>query len=304
MKKLNVYFLERYYTQLTWTDMFLELVLYLQKHYDVNLIHQKGGFLQIPNYDATISDCDMLIHDVENDIMKGITWSETRNKLFDGVFAKRNNKNDILMLTQYYGWFPRDFKVEEHYNFKVLPTTYYTFTPTINHNYWYRRRQFIDFDKQINQMFCLSSTGRPLMNQLKEHGVLGPHEQGGEAYFDLAIKYRVGFSVTGTPEVCSREIEYMAIGLPNFRMEYMTQLGPPLIPNYHYVAVDRSNFPWDANKDREGGPEYVEAHIKRFNEVKDDREFLSFISKNAREYYEEYCSDHNRLKHVLSALEL
>jgi len=304
VKRLNVYFLETAYTYLTWMDVFLELVIYLRNNYDVNLVHQRGGFLQIPNYDCALSDCDILIEDVENDTMKGITFSETRNRLLDNLFATRNNKNDILMLTQYYGWFPKEFKAEEHYNFKILPTTYYTFRPTVNHSYWYRQRQFIDFDKQINQLFCLSGTGRPLMNQLKECGVLGPIEQGGESYFDLAIKYRVGFSVTGTPEICCREIEYMAIGLPNLRMEYMTQLGPPLIPNYHYISVDRSDFPWDANKDREGGPEYVEAHIQRFNEVRDDKDFLNFIAKNARQYYVENCSDENRLKHILSGLEL
>lgn len=304
MKKLNLYFLETQYPYLTWMDVFLELVIYLREHYDVNLIYQKGGKLRIPNYDCEMSDCEILIEDPENNVMKGITFSESRNTFFDNIFVKRNNKNDRLMLTQFYNWFPRHFDAAQTYNFKILPTTYYTFRPTVNHDHWYRLRQMIDFDKQIDQMFCLSGTGRPLMWQLKEHGVLGPEQQGSESYFDHAIRYKVGFSITGTPEICCREIEYMAIGLPNFRLEYMTQLGPPLIPNYHYVTVDRSSFPWDANKDREGGPEYVAAHIKRFNEVKDDKEFLKFIAKNAREYYVEYCSQENRLKHILASLEL
>lgn len=304
MKKLNVYFLETCYPYLTWMDVFLELVLYLQKHYDVNLIHQKCDFLKLPHYDYALSDCELLIEDPENDILKGITFSESRTGFFDNIFAKRNNKNDRLMLTQFYGWFPRDFKAEEHYKFKILPTTYYTFRPTINHNYWYRQRQFLGYDKLIDQIFCLSTTGRGDLPRLRERGVMGPLEQGNELYFDHAIRYKMGFSVTGVPEICCREIEYMAIGLPNFRMEYMTQLNPPLIPNYHYIAVDRSKFPWDANKDREGGNEYVEAYIQRFNEVKDDREFLEFISKNGREYYLENCSDEHRLKPILAALEL
>ncbi len=304
MKKLNVYFLETCYPYLTWHDVFLELVLYLKQHYDINLIHQKCDFLKIPNYDCSISDCDILIEDLENDTLKGITFSEARNTLFDNVFEKRNNKNDILMLTQYYGWFPRDFDASAVYNFKILPTTYYTFKPTINHDYWYRQRQFLKHEDLIDQMFCLSTTGRGDLPRLREKGVMGPLEQGNTLYFDHAIRYKMGFSVTGVPEICCREIEYMAIGLPNFRLEYMTQLNPPLIPNYHYITVDRSKFPWDANKDREGGEEYVEAYIQRFNEVKDDKEFLDFIAKNAREYYVENCSQENRLKHIVKALEL
>jgi hypothetical protein len=303
MKKLNVYFLETCYPYLTWHDVFLELVIYLKNNYEVNLIHQKCNFLQLPNYDYALSDCEILIEDVENDVLRGITFSESRTGFFDNVFAKRNNKNDILMLTQYYGWFPRYFKAEEHYNFKILPTTYYTFRPTINHNYWYRQRQFMSYDNLFDQMFCLSSTGRGDLPRLRDKGVMGPLVQGSD-YFDHAIRYKVGFSVTGVPEICCREIEYMAIGLPNFRLEYMTQLNPPLIPNYHYIAVDRSNFPWDANKDREGGDEYVQAYIERFNEVKDDKEFLTFISTNARKYYLENCSDENRLKHIVSSLGL
>lgn len=304
MKKLNVYFLETCYPYLTWHDVFLELVLYLKKHYEVNLIHQKCDFLKLANYDYAISDCEILIEDVENDTLKGITFSESKTNFFDNVFAKRNNKNDILMLTQYYGWFPRHFDASKEYNFKILPTTYYTFRPTINHDYWYRQRQFIKHEDLIDQMFCLSTTGRGDLPRLRSLGVMGPLEQGSTAYFDHAIKYKVGFSVTGVPEICCREMEYMAIGLPNFRLEYMTQLNPPLIPNYHYVAVDRSAFPWDANLDREGGDQYVEAYVQRFNEVKNDREFLEFISRNAREYYLEYCSQEYRLKHILRALEL
>jgi hypothetical protein len=56
--------------------------------------------------------------------------------------------------------------------------------------------------------------------------------------------------------------------------------------------------------DREGGEDYVQAYKKRYNEVKDDKEFLSFISKNAREYYTQYCNPYNRMNHLINLLEL
>ena len=57
-------------------------------------------------------------------------------------------------------------------------------------------------------------------------------------------------------------------------------------------------------EDRIGGEAYIEAYKKRFFEVKDDKEFLDFIIKNAREYYINYCSPQNRINHIVNRLEL
>jgi hypothetical protein len=93
----------------------------------------------------------------------------------------------------------------------------------------------------------------------------------------------------------------MAIGVPFIRFEYTTNLNPKLIPNYHYISIDR---PSDLVIDRLGNETHAAMIEKRFLEVKDDKEFLSFISKNAKEYYDTYLSRYNNVKHTLNLLEL
>lgn len=304
MKKVNVYYLETEYRYWSWHEVFLELLLHLKKHYDTTVIHQRGGHLVIEHLENYhMPDCEIIIEDVETGALKAITFSESKTKLFD-IFVNRNNPADTLLLTQFHNWFPKDFDTSG-FNFTIKPTTFYTFSPTTNYDFFYHLRQFYnDYNKMIDQMFCLSTTGRPIVFQLREVGLISEATRflTIEEYLDLAIRYKVGLSTTGVAEICHREIEYMAIGLPNIRMEYMTQLDPPLIPNYHYIAISREQFPWDSYGDRNGGPEYVEAYRKRYDEVRNDHEFLEFIAQNARNYYKQYCSPENRLTHVLNSL--
>jgi hypothetical protein len=125
-----------------------------------------------------------------------------------------------------------------------------------------------------------------------------------EDYLKQAIEYKVGLSISSNAEICYRDIEYMAVGVPMMRIEYFTPFDPPLIPDYHYISIPRGNFGCSAREDRIGGEAYIEAYKKRFFEVKDDKEFLDFIVKNAREYYINYCSPQNRVNHVANRLEL
>jgi len=77
-----------------------------------------------------------------------------------------------------------------------------------------------------------------------------------------------------------------------------------MIPNYHYISVNREDLPKDSNLDCGGGEEYIKKYVKRFEEVKNDFEFLEFISKNAREYYQNYCSNENRVNNMIKKLNM
>jgi hypothetical protein len=158
----------------------------------------------------------------------------------------------------------------------------------------------------IDKIFFLFTTRREDPFKLRELGLCSEStiDLSNEDYLDLGIQHKLGLSISSVGEVTYREIEYMAIGMPNMRLQYGTQLDPPLIPNYHYISVERKNIPFDVHLDRAGGEAYVEAYKQRFLEVKDNYEFLEFITNNAREYYIKYCSPPNRLKHVLNSLEL
>ena len=120
-------------------------------------------------------------------------------------------------------------------------------------------------------------------------------------YFEDLIKYKIGLSVAGRGELCYRDIEYMALEVPFIRFEYITKLNPNLIPNYHYISVER---PDELTIDRLGDESHSKMIERRFLEVKDDKDFLNFIAKNAKEYYDTYLTRYNNVKHTLNLLGL
>lgn len=125
-------------------------------------------------------------------------------------------------------------------------------------------------------------------------------------YFDDLIKYKIGLSIAGVGELCYRDIEYMCMGMPFLRFEYLSELNPKLIPNYHYISVDRPDDIPNHNglsTDRLGLEKHAKLIEKRFLEVKDDLDFLNFISKNAREYYTTYLNENN-VNHTIKLLNL
>lgn len=307
MIKIYCVKLKTYQQYWGWHDLFTELILHYKNIPGYKIIYSKNlgkeTQLDIPKFDYTLWDCEILIHDEEKDVLKGLSFNEGPTGLLD-LFKKRNKKGDLLLITQYYNVFPLDFD-DSIYNFKIKPTTYYTFAPHCNYDFFYRQRM-LNKGNLIDKMFCHYMTDRWDVPILREKGVVNkdPGLMPIEQYLGLAIKYKIGMAVAGMADICHRDIEYMAIGIPMLRLEYITPLNPPLLPDVHYIAVDRSPFGFDANKDRIGGDDYVKAYIERFNEAKDDEEFLDYISKNAREYYENYCSLPNRLYHLKNLLEL
>jgi hypothetical protein len=301
---MKVFFLQNVNMPLVWFDLFLELTLYLKEKYNAEVFTQKSGFLYIEEFKHNLPDCEIVIYDEEKDILKAVSWSEGPSGLLR-VFSERANKEDIFVMSQFHGWFQKDFD-RTTLPYTLKSSTYYPFYARTNYDYFYHLRQWSNYEDLIDMMFCLTSTGRDDVPRLRDAGLCSPSPGplNIDDYLNMAIKYKVGFSVHGVAEVCHREFDYMAIGLPNLRLEYMTQLDPPLIPDYHYISVPRDNFPWDGHAHRVGGPEYIEAYRKRFYEVKDDFDFLQFIAKNGRDYYEKYCSPQNRLSYILNLLNI
>ena len=113
--------------------------------------------------------------------------------------------------------------------------------------------------------------------------------------------------MAGGGELCYRDIECMAVGIPLIRFEFQAEMYEKLIPNFHYISIPypddmpRHN---DVATDRLAEPHHVKLVEERFKEVVNDENFLNFISKNAREYYEKNLSSKNRVKKTLEILEL
>lgn len=301
---MEVYLIQHTNLALVWFDLFVEIAVELRDKYNAKIIHKTDGRVYIERFDYNLPDCEIIIYDEENDILKAISWSETRSGLLE-VFNKRSNKDDIFIVTQFHGWFPKNFD-RSSLPYTLKASTYYPFYSKTNYDFYYHLRKFRGYDNLIDKLFCLETTGRDDVPRLRNIGLCSesPGTLSIDNYLELAIKHKIGLSIHGVSEVCHREFDYMAIGLPNLRLEYMTQLDAPLIPNYHYISIPRDEFPWDGRLNREGGDQYVEAYKQRFLEVKDDIDFLEFISKNAHDYYLKYCSPHNKLKHILTLLNL
>ena len=318
------------YAYSSWWGVFKETVEYYKKHYNTKVVYKgncnktaDGTYLYVKEFDFKMRDCELLIYDDEKDILKGISFGEHYGKIWEDVFVKRNNKNDLLLITQFHNWFNKDKHTKKtainlkDYNFKVSPTVFYPIHDNpkdliknphqIDYESLFQQRKLIKPQDLKNQLFMLFTTERIDPISLSKLGYLNSDltPQPTFTYFQKLLQYKIGLAIGTTAEYSYREFEYMAIGLPFLRIEYFTSLKPPLIPNYHYISIDRDkyNLPHDNNLDRLGGDKYVKAYIDRFLEVKDDQNFLDFISKNAREYYIKHCSPQNRLNHMLTLLE-
>jgi FkbM family methyltransferase len=122
-----------------------------------------------------------------------------------------------------------------------------------------------------------------------------------DSYFNDLINHKIALSVDGRGEFCYRDIECFGVGVPIIRFEYNSKFYKNLIPNYHYISIDR---PSDMDLYRTGNEEHVKLLEQRYQEVINDDEFLSFISNNARKYYEDNILQINKLKNTFNLLNL
>lgn len=287
-------------------DVICELGEYLSDKHHYSFQTQVGGHLYIADFNYHIPDCEILIYNKETDCLKAVSFSERRTPLFT-IFQTRNNPNDILVVLHHRSW---GIYGEEQFEFKLKRTTTYTLHNIHLKNgfdYFFNERLSIKHDKLIDKMFLRTTTGRGDEVELSKRNIINPlfSRIGYVEYMKLAIQYKIGLSIGAGYEMCHRDIEYMAIGLPMLRLEYTDKYSPELIPNYHYISIDRKNeFEFDSHKDNVGGEKYIQAYVNRFNEVKNDYAFLDFISSNANKYYKSNCSPETRLQTVLKQLEI
>lgn len=317
---MTVYYFENVsYSYKGWDAVFRDLVKLLKDTYNAEIKYksnfpaEEGTYFYIEEFDYKMKDCELIIYDEEKDILKVVSFSEAWSGIWN-VFVKRNNEKDLLLVTQFDDWFNRELETGKPridltpYHFEIGETVFYTLTETIDYEDLYAQRLAKDSSSLEEKLFMLFTTERGDPFTLSKLGYLNEDLTPVSTieYFQKAINHKIGLAVATLAEYAYREIEYMAVGIPFMRVEYLRQLNPPLIPNYHYIAVDRAknNLPYNSGLDRIGGEKFVKAYIDRFLEVKDDKEFLDFIAKNARDYYLNYCGPQNRLAHLVSLLKI
>ncbi len=156
-----------------------------------------------------------------------------------------------------------------------------------------------------------------LMDDRYKNIFLGADGTSPEQYLYEITHSTIGLSIPGMAEFCHRDVEYMAIGVPMMRFEYLTDMEPKLIPNVHYISIPRIDT--SMGEERSCGKEnlesgfigqnehtdkYAELYYEKFMQVKDDKDFLDSISRNARAYYQKYMHPRNRVEHFMKLMEL
>ena len=98
-------------------------------------------------------------------------------------------------------------------------------------------------------------------------------------------KYAINMSLNGAGQICFRDMEILGLGTALFRPKLTVDFHNPLIPNHHYISVD-----YDSIKGVQPFPKFYkllsDLMIERWEEVKDDRDFINKVAKNGKEWFD------------------
>jgi hypothetical protein len=257
------------------------------------------GWHEDQDFFVEMQDCEMIIEDYHTKETQILSVSDDLTPTSLNLQSYDNTKK--VFISQ----FIRD-KVNHHvakeHQHKYSPWIYFPSNEYDLESYYKKRQETTPED---NRMYFRGETfTRTILNHFTPDVFHGGNSIGGfDTYANELINFKLGLSVAGRGEMCYRDVEYMALGVPFIRFEYTTEFMEPLIPNVHYISVDRPNDLFDWMKlDRLGEKHHAELIIKRYLEVKDDDEFLNFISKNAKEYYNKYLSPSSSVDFTIKML--
>lgn len=90
-------------------------------------------------------------------------------------------------------------------------------------------------------------------------------------------KHKIGLSLNGNGEICNRDIEILGLGVPLLRPVLKCKFYTPLIPDYHYISYNETSSYEETKHNL----------ITKYEEIKNNDEYLRFISNNGRKWYEQ-----------------
>lgn len=250
--------------------------------------------LQSSDKKLLLMECEYLIEDLDTNNFAVLSASDD---LSHAILDEKNNEHLKLVLVSQFIKSKIDSHVHDQ-SYKYSPWIYF---PSSMEDLEVHYNQRIASNNHIDKLFFRGTSleDRPILKLIDKNILTGPEVISQRAYFNELIQHRVGLSIAGRGELCYRDIEYMAIGIPFLRFEFQTELAVPLVPNIHYISIPIPNDLPTHNGimcDRIGLKHHAEMIETRFFEVVHDTDFLNFISYNSRRYYENYLSINNRIK--------
>jgi hypothetical protein len=124
-------------------------------------------------------------------------------------------------------------------------------------------------------------------------------------FIEEITSYKASLSLPGGTSICHRDIESFAVGTPVFRSLLTTNYPDPLLPNHHYIA-----FYGLCDYSDEHHPKFVSYKdfqdnlLYWWNKLKNNEEYLNYVSKNAREWFVSHCTMEQNIQYVLSQLDI
>lgn len=125
-------------------------------------------------------------------------------------------------------------------------------------------------------------------------------------YFRRLAERRLALSVAGVGDICHRDIECFALGVPVLRPTIQAQFAVPLEPDVHYIEVpyERIGAP-HRYPDHPKDPDKLARDIlSRYRRVRRDKALLDRIADNALAYYNANIAFPGIGTHTLSLLDL
>ena len=92
----------------------------------------------------------------------------------------------------------------------------------------------------------------------------------------------INIDFNGNAEISCRTLDIMGLGSALIRPKLLIQFHNPLIPDYHYAEVKCDN--------QADYKQLADAYIDRFEDLKKDPEYVTFLSQNGRKWYQENCT--------------
>lgn len=123
-------------------------------------------------------------------------------------------------------------------------------------------------------------------------------------YLHDLSRYRMALSLPGGTEVCNRDIECFAIGTPVMRPFLDIDYPEKLISNYHYINCYQDCKYWDGIPFYLSYKDFAYSLEHYWNLIKDNFEYLHFVSKNARQWFDKNCSIDNNINYILSKINI
>jgi hypothetical protein len=108
-----------------------------------------------------------------------------------------------------------------------------------------------------------------------------------EEFTKKMSRHKIVMDISGIGGNSIRFAQGMGLGLAVLRPKVKVLADNPVIPNYHFIEVDCDDY--SNSEDYSKYKILADAYIDKFEEVKKDEEFINYISKNAREYFDKNC---------------